>query len=41
VQRARRDLKALLEHCCVVELDTHGAVADYHPTTGTCGCSSS
>jgi RNA polymerase sigma-70 factor (ECF subfamily) len=40
VQRARRDLKALLEHCCVVELDTRGAVADYHPTTGTCGCSS-
>ena len=39
VQRARRDLKALLEHCCVVELDTQGAIADYHPTPGACGCS--
>jgi len=39
VQRARRDLKSLLEHCCVIELDSQGAVADYHPTTGTCGCS--
>src|SRR6185436_8727596 len=32
VQRARRDLKDLLEHCCVVELDSRGAIADYHPT---------
>jgi RNA polymerase sigma-70 factor (ECF subfamily) len=41
VQRARRDLKALLEQCCVVELDTRGAVADFHRTTGTCGCAAS
>ena len=39
VQRARRELKALLEHCCVVELDSQGATADYHPTPGACGCS--
>ena len=39
VQRARRELKDLLEHCCVVELDTQGAIADYHPTPGSCGCS--
>jgi RNA polymerase sigma-70 factor (ECF subfamily) len=39
VQRARRELKALLEHCCVVELDSQGAIADYHPTPGACGCS--
>jgi RNA polymerase sigma-70 factor, ECF subfamily len=39
VQRARRDLKALLEHCCVVDLDTQGAITDYHPTPGACGCS--
>ena len=38
VQRARRDLKALLEHCCVVEFDTQGAITDYRPATGTCGC---
>ena len=39
VQRARRDLKTLLEQCCVVDLDTLGAVSDYHPATGACGCS--
>jgi RNA polymerase sigma-70 factor (ECF subfamily) len=39
VQRARRDLKAMLEQCCAVELDARGAVADYHPATGSCGCS--
>ena len=39
VQRARRDLKAMLEHCCVVELDTQGAISDYQPSPGVCGCS--
>jgi RNA polymerase sigma-70 factor, ECF subfamily len=38
VQRARRDLKQLLEQCCAVELDTNGAIADYHPNAGACGC---
>ena len=38
VQRARRELKDLLEQCCIVELDTIGAVADYHPNTDTCSC---
>jgi RNA polymerase sigma-70 factor (ECF subfamily) len=39
VQRARRELKNLLEQCCSVEVDTHGAVADYH-RSGECGCGS-
>lgn len=39
VQRARRQLKNLLEQCCTVERDTHGAIADYHHS-GTCGCGS-
>ena len=38
VQRARRDLKQLLEQCCTVELDTLGAVADYRHNNGGCGC---
>jgi RNA polymerase sigma-70 factor (ECF subfamily) len=38
VQRARRELKQLLEQCCVVELDSVGAVADYRRNTGVCGC---
>jgi RNA polymerase sigma-70 factor (ECF subfamily) len=38
VQRARRELKDLLERCCVVELDRRGAVTDYRPATGSCGC---
>jgi RNA polymerase sigma-70 factor (ECF subfamily) len=38
VQRARRDLKELLERCCIVELDTLGAISDYRPNTGSCGC---
>jgi hypothetical protein len=37
-QRARRDLKQLLERCCTVELDNLGAVADYRPNTASCGC---
>lgn len=38
VQRARRELKELLERCCIVELDTAGAVADYHRHTNNCSC---
>ena len=40
VQRARRDLKELLEQCCTVEVDNRGAVADYQPNTTGCGCAS-
>ncbi len=38
VQRARRDLKDLLEQCCAVDVDRRGGVADYHHTASTCGC---
>lgn len=38
VQRARRDLKQLLERCCTVELDSVGGITDYLPNAGTCGC---
>ena len=31
VQRARRDLKQLLEHCCAVALDSTGGIAGYRP----------
>jgi RNA polymerase sigma-70 factor (ECF subfamily) len=37
VQRARRDLKQLLEECCAVEVDTVGSVSDYRANAG-CGC---
>jgi RNA polymerase sigma-70 factor, ECF subfamily len=39
VQRARRQLKDLLEQCCTVGLDRAGAVATYRPTPqAACGC---
>jgi RNA polymerase sigma-70 factor, ECF subfamily len=38
VQRARRQLKDLLQECCLVGLDRTGAVVTYRPATGTCGC---
>ncbi len=38
VQRARRDLKHLLEQCCTVALDSTGGIAGYQPNAGTCGC---
>jgi RNA polymerase sigma-70 factor (ECF subfamily) len=41
VQRARRDLKDLLEQCCAVEVDRRGGVTDYHPIAGACGCNAS
>jgi RNA polymerase sigma-70 factor (ECF subfamily) len=40
VQRARRQLKELLTDCCAVQVDRLGAVASYHPNTGTCDCPS-
>jgi RNA polymerase sigma-70 factor (ECF subfamily) len=38
VQRARRDLKDLLEQCCSVDVDRRGGVTDYRPTGSACGC---
>ena len=38
VQRARNALKQLLEQCCTVHVDEHGAISDYQRTTGPCGC---
>jgi RNA polymerase sigma-70 factor (ECF subfamily) len=39
VQRARRQLKDLLQQCCTVGLDGSGAVATYRPTAqAACGC---
>jgi RNA polymerase sigma-70 factor, ECF subfamily len=38
VQRARRELKDRLTSCCQVYTDRTGALADYAPKTGTCGC---
>jgi RNA polymerase sigma-70 factor (ECF subfamily) len=40
VQRARRELKNLLEQCCTVDVDARGAIADYHRGSGGCGCGS-
>jgi RNA polymerase sigma-70 factor (ECF subfamily) len=31
VQRGRRQLKQMLENCCLIELDRRGGVADYQP----------
>ena len=39
VQRARRQLRDLLQQCCNVHLDATGAVAGYSPTgQAACGC---
>jgi RNA polymerase sigma-70 factor, ECF subfamily len=38
VQRARRQLRELLETCCAVGLDARGAVSTYRPAAPTCGC---
>lgn len=39
VQRARRQLKELLEQCCAVDVDRMGAIASYRPTGSTaCPC---
>ncbi len=41
VQRARRDLKQLLERCCTVQVDGTGSIADFRPNNGACGCAQS
>jgi len=38
VQRARRDLRELLEQCCAVEVDRRGAILDYQSASESCGC---
>lgn len=38
VQRARRQLKDVLEQCCTVQLDRRGAVADYRQNAPACSC---
>jgi RNA polymerase sigma-70 factor (ECF subfamily) len=40
VQRARRQLKALLLDCCHVELDRRGGIMDYRARGGRCGACS-
>jgi RNA polymerase sigma-70 factor (ECF subfamily) len=39
VQRARRDLRQLLERCCSIDLDRVGAVTGYQERTSDCRCS--
>lgn len=42
VQRARRQLRDVLQRCCRVDLDRTGAVSGYRPTgQSTCGCAAS
>ena len=42
VQRARRQLKDVLQQCCTVGLDRTGAVSGYRPTgQAACGCGTS
>jgi RNA polymerase sigma-70 factor, ECF subfamily len=42
VQRARRQLRDLLQRCCTVAVDRTGAVADYRPAAShPCGCGAS
>ena len=41
VQRARRQLREHLTACCQVHTDTSGAVVDYAPNAGACGCNDS
>ena len=38
VQRARRELKEQLTACCQIQTDSSGALADYAPNAGSCGC---
>ena len=38
VQRARRELREQLTACCQVQTDSSGALADYVPNAGSCGC---
>ena len=41
VQRARLQLRAIVEECCRIDLDRRGAIASYtsrHPARCACGC---
>lgn len=38
VQRARRELRKQLTACCQIQTDSSGALADYVPNAGSCGC---
>jgi RNA polymerase sigma-70 factor (ECF subfamily) len=38
VQRARHQLRDLLEQCCTVSLDRTGAIAGFRQADPTCGC---
>jgi RNA polymerase sigma-70 factor (ECF subfamily) len=38
VQRARRQLKDVLEQCCTVGTDATGAISTYQPVDSSCGC---
>ena len=38
VQRARRELKEQVTACCQIQTDSSGALADYAPNAGACGC---
>jgi len=38
VQRARRELREHLTACCQIRTDSSGALADYVPNAGSCGC---
>jgi RNA polymerase sigma-70 factor (ECF subfamily) len=38
VQRARRELREHVTSCCRVETDAMGALSDYVPAAGGCGC---
>lgn len=39
VQRARRELRERLTECCRVDTDGAGAISNYSPKAGGCGCS--
>lgn len=36
VQRGRKQLKRLLDDCCLIELDRRGGVVDYEPRGAGC-----
>jgi RNA polymerase sigma-70 factor, ECF subfamily len=39
IQRGRKQLKAVLEECCRVDLDRRGSIVSYDPrTSSSCGC---
>jgi RNA polymerase sigma-70 factor (ECF subfamily) len=38
VQRGRKQLKAMLDDCCLIELDRRGGVVDYNTRGASCDC---